>query len=164
MQKLSLIDLSTNKLVLIVLTVPEYRSFQGKMPSFGAHPSSFKQWHIHFVKKARTFIQYSKQCHCFPQFLWANASSWACVCKIRNFRISNRQTVHIKMNSFTRQSTVPSRIEFPPFFFLYCLFESRFKLRPGMNTTCFIGGVRPGKFASWSIYKEKVIQIQTFNT
>lgn len=43
MQKLSLIDLSTNKLVLIVLTVPEYRSFQGKMPSFGAHPSSLKQ-------------------------------------------------------------------------------------------------------------------------
>jgi len=110
MQKLSLIDLRTNKLVLIVLTFREYRSFQGKMPSFGARPFSFKQWHIHFVEKAPSFIQYSKQCHCFLQFLWANVSWWACACKIRNFQISSCQTVHIKMNSFTRQSTVPSRI------------------------------------------------------
>lgn len=117
MQKLSLIDLSTNKLVLIVLTVREYRSFQGKMPSFGAHPSSFKQWHIHFVKKARTFIQYSKQCHCFPQFLWANASSWACVCKIRNFQISNRQTVHIKWIVLRGSQPFPAGYSSLPFFF-----------------------------------------------
>lgn len=85
---------------------------------------------------------------------------------MQNTKLSNLQPSNCSYKN-KQFYTAVNRIQpdiVPSLFFLYYLFECRFKLRPGMNTTCFIGGVRPGKFASWSIYKEKVIQIQTFNT